>query len=171
MKKILCLIPAMLLMLACSVTTDKEETFVSHLRILVQESGTKAMYNSEDASVQWEEGDAISFQIYAVSPDVSRDLLFDEDFLFSKSGKLVLENGAWRLFETNDSSTFRAETIEIESSSKDAPVIIDYQYENGKMNGKNPDWFTIRYVMSVPFQEGEMTVSFDPANLFSSRGE
>ena len=167
MRKFLALL-SILLISACSEETIKDITLLSHLRIVVQEPLVGAIYNQDDTSVKWEDGEEIIFRISILSPTVQGGLLFDDDYLFSTSGKIVFERDEWTLFEASDSGFWETDAIKIESNCPDSPVDIDFQY-NKKTDKDAQDSFTCRYHISVPFQENQMIVHFNPAEMLSFR--
>lgn len=168
MKQFFLLSLAVLLVSSCGFVGEQEN--ISTLYFIVKSQEVKAEYLEEMNTVIWDEGDKISFQI-DVMPSVRRTggLIEEEDFIYQTSGQLVYEDNSWHVFVKNRAGEFSSsDGVVIWTNTKEANVIINFDYESEK---HGPDWFTVRHVISVPFQENEMFVSLNPADLFSSKNE
>ena len=161
----------------CACGKIGDEIYISTIKFEVQQDtdDTKVSYiKHEDFSysLTWEEGDEISFLLYVLKPANERGsggVYFDDDILFSASGKLVFTSSGWDTFVKSGSDYVKAETLEISSTKKDASLHLQFNYDYRGDSIPMSEWFTVGYQRRFDFVEGDQTVVLDLSDMFGSR--
>lgn len=122
---------------------------------------TKAILNGHTDSgldITWEEGDEIAFDIEIYQGSETSRNPISRLPLSTTDGKLVYQDGIWKIYVASGSSFVETESLSVSSPVLDSRVRISFLCTNGDVNKPDPNTFVSAWVQVIRFSEGPQTV-------------